>query len=259
MRILAVDDEAIALENLIKEIKSSNEEAEVFSFLHGDAAIAFMKEKICDVAFLDIEMPGIDGINLANELIKINPNVNIIFATEHDRYYGVAFDMHVSGYILKPITSEKIRIELENLRKPVKSSNKLRIEVFGNFEVYFDEKPIKFKYSKTKELFAYLVDRNGALCTIGEIMSILFEDDEGHKTYFKSIRKDLLETLKNLGCEECINIQYGKMGINKSNVSCNYYDYLNGKINLNEVYQGEYMTQYSFSEYTNTILYKKTN
>jgi two-component SAPR family response regulator len=102
----------------------------------------------------------------------------------------------------------------------------MRVQAFGNFEVYIDNCPVAFKYSKTKELLAYLVDRRGALCTIGELQAVIFEDDEGHETYFKSIRKDLIETLKTVECESAIVAQRGKLGINKKNVVCNYYDYL---------------------------------
>ena len=256
MKILAVDDEIIALEGLIKSIKEAEKTAKVFGFRFSDEAIEFMKTNICDVAFLDIEMVGMNGVNLAYELIKINPNINIIFSTGYGNYRDVAFDMHASGYIVKPITTEKVKRELQNLRKPVLEVNKLQIEVFGNFEVYFEGKPVKFKYSKTKELLAYLVDRKGALCSSQELMAILFEDDDGHETYFKSIRKDLLETFKSLDCSNVINIQRGKLGISKENVYCTYFDYLDGNVKLNEVYNGEYMTQYSFSEYTNSNLYR---
>ena len=165
MKILAVDDEIIALEGLIKSIKEADKTAKVFGFRFSDEAIEFMKTNICDVAFLDIEMVGMNGVNLAHELIKINPNINIIFSTGYGNYRDVAFDMHASGYIVKPITTEKVKRELQNLRKPVLEVNKLQIEVFGNFEVYFEGKPVKFKYSKAKELLAYLVDRKGALCS----------------------------------------------------------------------------------------------
>ena len=257
MKILAVDDEIIALEGLVKSIKEADTTAQVFAFRFADEAIKFMETNICDVAFLDIEMYGINGVSLANMLLQINPNINIIFSTGYGNYRDVAFDMHASGYIVKPITPEKVKKELVNLRKPVKEVDKLLINVFGNFEVYFNGKPLKFKYTKSKELLAYLVDRRGALCTVSELMSILFEDDEGHDTYFKSIRKDLIETLTQVGCVEAINVQHGKLGINKENVYCSYFDLLDGKVKLNDVYHGEYMTQYSFGEYTNANLHNK--
>lgn len=260
MKILAVDDEIIALEGLVKSIKEADSNAQVFYFRFADEAIKFMEKTICDVAFLDIEMYGINGVTLANKLIQINPNINIIFSTGYGNYRDVAFDIHASGYIIKPITTEKVKKELMNLRKPIKASNKLKIDVFGNFEVYFEGKPLKFKYTKTKELLAYLVDRKGALCTIPELMSILFEDDEGHQAYFKSIRKDLIDTISLINCSDAIIIQHGKIGINKENVYCNYFDLLEGKIKLEDVYHGEYMTQYSFGEYTNAnLIIKKQN
>lgn len=255
MKILAVDDEIIALEGLVKSIKEADNTAQVFAFRFSDEAIEFMKTNICDVAFLDIEMYGINGVSLANILLKINPDINIIFSTGYGNYRDAAFDMHASGYIVKPITSEKVKKELLNLRKPVKKINKIQINVFGNFEVYFNGNPLKFKYTKSKELLAYLVDRKGALCTVSELLAVLFEDDEGHETYFKSIRKDLINTLKYIGCNDAINIQHGKLGINKDNVYCSYFDLLDGKVKLNDVYHGEYMTQYSFSEYTNSNLH----
>ena len=257
MKILAVDDEIIALEGLVKSIKEADSTAEVFSFRFADEAIKFMETNTCDVAFLDIEMYGINGVNLANILLKMNPNINIIFSTGYGNYRDVAFDIHASGYIVKPITPEKVKKELLNLRRPVKVTNKLQINVFGNFEVYFDGEPLKFKYSKSKELLAYLVDRRGALCTVSELIAVLFEDDENHKTYFKSIRKDLIDTLMQVDCIDAIIIQHGKLGINKDNVYCSFFDLLDGKVKLNEVYHGEYMTQYSFGEYTNANLYNQ--
>lgn len=257
MKILAVDDEFIALEGLVKSIKEACSDAEIFSFRFADEAIRFMRTNICDVAFLDIEMIGMNGVGLANALIQVNPEINIIFSTGYGNYRDVAFDIHASGYIVKPITTEKVKKELDNLRKPVKKINKLQIEVFGNFEVYFNGTPLKFKYTKSKELLAYLVDRRGALCTVSELTAILFEDDDGHDTYFKSIRKDLIDTITAVGCENSIIIQRGKLGINKENVYCSFFDLIDGKVNIKDVYHGEYMTQYSFSEFTNANLHNK--
>ena len=257
MKILAVDDEIIALEGLVRSIKEADNTAQVYSFRFADEAIKFMETNICDVAFLDIEMYGINGVSLAKILLQMNPNINIIFSTGYGNYRDVAFDIHASGYIVKPITPEKVKKELVNLRRPVQVQSKLQINVFGNFEVYFNGNPLKFKYTKSKELLAYLVDRKGALCTVNELMAVLFEDDEGHETYFKSIRKDLIDTIEAVGCGDAVIIQRGKLGINKENVYCNFFDLLEGKVNLKDVYHGEYMTQYSFGEYTNANLHNK--
>ena len=146
-----------------------------------------------------------------------------------------------------------MRKELEELRRPIASPKPLRIQSFGNFEVYAGGKPIAFKYSKTKELLAYLIDRKGALCTLGEVQAVLFEDGGNHESYMKSLRRDLLDTLEAVECEHIISQQRGKLGIVPEEVDCDYYDWCNGKRG-GRVWNGEYMAQYSWSEYTAGVL-----
>lgn len=255
MRILAVDDERLALENLIETIVSACPDAEVKGFRYPEDAIEYARNNVCDVAFLDIEMGKINGVGLAEKLKELNPDVNIIFATGYGNYRDVAFDMHASGYIEKPVTAQKVAHELANLRRPVPSLKRVRVQAFGNFEVYLDGEPMNFRYSKTRELLAYLVDRKGAMCTVGEMCAALFEDSD-HVVYFKSIRGDLLTTLKSHGCEGIVVHQYGMLGVVPSEVDCDYYDFLNGKVTAANAYRGEYMTQYSWAESTHAALEK---
>ena len=91
------------------------------------------------------------------------------------------------------------------------------------------------------------------MCTIGELQAVIFEDDEGHETYMKSLRRDLLETLENAGCGNVIASQRGKLGVVPERLQCDYYDWCDGK-RMGIVWQGEYMTQYSWGEYTAGIL-----
>ena len=254
MRIIAVDDEKIALEALSGAIKAIVAEDEVVSFRYPEDALEYAKENLCDIAFLDVEMVGMSGVELAEELKKHNSEINIVFCTGYDSYRGAAFEMHASGYLMKPITPEKIKHELENLRRPIYEKKKLKVQAFGNFEVYSDGKPLAFKYRKSKELFAYLVDRVGAMCTVGEIIGILFEDEGGREDYFQKLRRDLLSTLEEAGCADAIVHQRGMLGVVVTEIQCDYYDYLNKKKDLATSYFGEYMSQYSFAEYTNAQL-----
>ena len=257
MRIIAVDDEKIALEALSSAIKAIVAEDEVVSFRYPEDAIEYAKENLCDIAFLDIEMVGMSGVELAEELKKYNNEINIVFCTGYGNYRDVAFDLHASGYLMKPITPEKVKRELENLRRPISEKRKLKVQTFGNFEVYIDGKPLNFKYRRTKELFAYLVDRVGAMCSVGEIIGILFEDEGGREDYFQKLRRDLLSTLEEVGCENAIVHKRGMLGVVVTELQCDYYDYLNHKKDLATSYFGEYMSQYSFAEYTNAHLHSK--
>ena len=256
MKIIAVDDEKIALQGLLSAIRQAAPHAEVYGFRYTGEAIEHMENDPCDVAFLDIEMKGMSGVEVAEKLKAINPDVNIIFATGFGSYRDVAFDLHASGYLIKPITEASVKRELENLRRPVSTPKRLQIRAFGNFEALFNQSPLRFKYQKTKELLAYLVDRKGAMCSAGEIMSVLFDDDD-HNAYYQRLRSDLRSVFASVGCESLIIQQKGLLGLSAEEIDCDYYDYLNGKVALEKVYHGEYMMQYSFAEVTNAELFDK--
>lgn len=254
MIVIAVDDERFALENLVESIRQASSDAQIHRFRYPEDALDFAKGNHVDVAFLDVEMVGMNGVELA-ELLKLHhPDINIIFSTGYGHYRNVAFDLHASGYLTKPITAEKVKKELENLRRPICKQKRVRIRAFGNFEVYLDGNPISFKYSKTKEMLAYLVDRKGALCTNGEIIAILFEEDIGHESYFRSLRKDMTDILETAGCSEILSQQRGRIGIVPELVDCDYFNWCNGQMSGVNAYHGEYMNQYSWSEYTNARL-----
>ena len=254
MIVIAVDDERFALENLAESIEKASPEAQIHRFRYPEDALDFAKENHVDVAFLDVEMISMNGVELAERLKLYHPDINIIFSTGYGHYRDAAFDLHASGYLTKPITPEKVKKELNNLRRPIRNPKRVRIRAFGNFEVYLDGNPISFKYSKTKEMLAYLVDRKGALCTNGEIMAVLFEDDNGHEAYFRSLRKDLTDVLEMAGCSEVLSQQRGRIGIIPELVDCDYFNWCSGKRSGGNTFQGEYMTQYSWGEYTNAML-----
>ena len=254
MIVIAVDDERLALENLTESIRTAAPHAQIHPFRYPEDALDFAKEHYADVAFLDVEMVSMNGVELAETLKLYHPDINIVFSTGYGHYRDAAFELHASGYLTKPITPEKVKKELEDLRRPVRNPKRIRIRAFGNFEAYLDGAPLNFKYSKTKEMLAYLVDRKGALCTNGEIMAVLFEDDNGHEAYFRSLRKDLTDVLEMAGCGEILSQQRGRIGIVPNRVDCDYFDWCDGKRSMSNAFQGEYMTQYSWGEYTNAML-----
>ena len=258
MKIIAVDDERIALEGLLDVIREAAPEAELTGFEYPEDALEFVEEHDCNIAFLDVEMAVMSGVELAEQLKLRNPDINIIFATGFGSYRDEAFDLHASGYLIKPITAEAVKRELDNLRRPVRKPKKLKVITFGKFQVLYGEEHVKFKYQKTMEMLAYLIDRRGSMCSNSELMSVLFEDDL-HQKYYNQLRLDLINTLKSLGCESAIAQTRGNLGIVPGELECDYYDYLNGKEELPKLYHGEYMAQYSWAEVTTAFLLRKTN
>ena len=258
MKIIAVDDERIALEGLLDMISEASPTAELHGFEYPEDALAFAEEHECNIAFLDVEMAEMSGVELAVELKQRNPDINIIFATGFEEYRKEAYDLHASGYLTKPITVEKVKKELYDLRHPIPKRKRMRVQTFGNFEVFIDGTPVSFKYTKTREMLAYLVDRKGAMCTSAELQAVIFEDSRGHESYMKNLRRDLLEILENAGCSDVIAQQRGKLGVVPDNIDCDYYDWCDGK-RMGIVWRGEYMAQYSWSEYTAGVLEQMNN
>ena len=251
LKIIALDDEEMALGSLTDAISEAAPDAELHAFRRAEDALSFIKDTPCDAAFLDVEMAGLSGLELAEQLRRLHPQLNIIFVTGYDSYRAQAFDLHASGYLKKPVTARKVRAELEDLRYPAAASRRVRIQAFGNFEVFLDNRPMHFQYSKTKELLAYLVDRQGALCTNAAIAAVLFEDDEPHDVYIRRLIKDLTDTLEAAGCGQVVSRSRGQLRIVPETVSCDYFDWNAGR---RQGYRGEYMAQYSWAEYTNAML-----
>lgn len=254
MKILAVDDKKLPLEALEEAIQKAEPAAEIFGFRSAAEALDFAAGTSCDAAFLDIHMRDMDGIVLAKKLKLMNPKLNIIFATGYSEYATDALELHCSGYLMKPITPEKVRRELDDLRYPIRQEAQKRVyfQTFGNFEVFVDGIPVKFKYEKTRELLAYLVDR-GTFCTNGEIMSVLWEENVSD-SYLRMLRKDLTDTFQKAGCGGILMQKRGSIAIVPELVACDYYDWKRGEPQALNAYRGEYMTQYSWSEITHGAL-----
>ena len=251
LNIIALDDEKLALEGILNEIRKVHPDAVINGFLFVEPAIEYAQNNKVNVAFLDIEMYDTNGIEVARQLKAIHPDINIIFSTGYKEYMEDAFSLYASGYITKPATEEKVREQLDNLRHPVKSdTNAVNIKTFGKFEIFVNDLPLKFAYSKSKELLAILVDKEGRMCTIGELMSVLWEDEDdllSRASYMRNLQSDLTNTFKKNGIEDVLLKQRGMLGIDVNKVKCDLYDFNEGGEAKN-AFHGEYMSQYSWGE-----------
>ena len=248
MKVLLVDDEHLNLVRLQTEAKKALPEGtEIFAYENPLEALKESKNKQIDIAFLDIEMPELNGIQLAKELKKINPTINVVFVTAYDSYAFDAYKIHASGYLSKPVKAQKITEELEALRHPIlaKSDKRMTVKCFGNFEVFVDGNPLKFQRSKSKELFAYLVDREGATANINELNAVLWEED--HKSYLRNLIADIQQTLKAVGCSDVFIKRHNECCIDPNKIECDAYEYKRNNPDAVRAYRGEYMIQYSWA------------
>ncbi|MBQ9062058.1 MAG: response regulator [Eubacterium sp.] len=291
--ILVVDDEPIIKSGIARIVKRVMPEAAVYTCESAEEAYQLLQERSCEIVFCDIALPGTNGVKLAAQILDIAPGTNIIFTTAYPEYTQDAMEMHASGYILKPVTEEKVRTELQDLRYPLYANKsgkdpagektagasermegipepdsagsetrpkfkRIYLRTFGNFEVFCDGKPLQFKYAKTKEMLAYLTDRCGAMVDSHEVQAVLWENSTGHDSYYKQLRKDLFDTLSQVKCRDIIVSKRGAFGVLPDEVSCDYYEYLRGEHSNISPFNGEYMRQYSWAESTLASLLQRT-
>lgn len=113
MKILVVDDEQPARERLRQLLDDFDEHEVVGEAANGEEAIQLAAETKADVVLLDIRMPGVDGIEAAHHLNRLDPPPAIVFATAYDEYAIDAFEARAVGYVLKPVRRERLASALE--------------------------------------------------------------------------------------------------------------------------------------------------
>ena len=260
MIAIAVDDEELMLRALVKAVGASPDIQEVVKFSSCEKALDFVKENYIDVAFLDINMRGMGGIALAEKILQLCPNSKIVFCTGYEEYAIPAFKLHASGYLMKPISAEDVQGEIDNIKGVRTKEKLLEVKCFGNFEVYVKGQKLSFKRTKTKELFAFLVDRRGAGMTAKQICPVLFPndiDDVKNSAYLRQLVLDLKTTLKSVGADAVFCHETPFYRIDANLLKCDYFSCLEtGK----PEFLGEYMTQFSWAEETCAMLqYKNYN
>ena len=117
--VLIVEDEPLLLNDFCETVRATLSSARVMPFRWASDALAYAKTRCVGLAFLDIELVGGNGLDLARELLRCNPRCNIIFLTSHPEYAREALDLFCSGYIMKPLSPSKIRTQVRNLRHSV--------------------------------------------------------------------------------------------------------------------------------------------
>ena len=116
--VIMVDDNSIILTGGLPIIEEVIPNASVTGFTKPSEAVEYAKENRVALAFLDIEMGTISGLDVCRELLEINPNTNVVYLTAYIGYSFDAWSTGASGFMLKPITPEGVREQLKNLRYP---------------------------------------------------------------------------------------------------------------------------------------------
>ena len=148
-------------------------------------------------------------------------------------------------------------IEKKQIILVKKQKYSLEVKTFGNFTLIYEGSVIKFSRSKSLELLAYLVSKNGSSVNTRELIDILYGDEADSTRYGSSFRNlivDIKHKLNELNILDFFIAEYNSFRINPEVVKCDYYDFLNGDKKALKSYTGEFMNQYSWGDETASFL-----
>lgn len=189
IKAIIVDDEPLALNLLKKQLSLINnvdivETFNSFNLLENNELIHQI-----DVAFLDIEMPGLSGIALAEQMVEVNPHLLIVFVTAFNQYAVEAFEMNALDYLLKPVDQKRLQKTLSRIegqithRKPdtLPSNETLYVNLCRELKITTanSNQPlgkIRWRTQKTQELFIYLLYHMGETVPKPKLAELLWPD-----------------------------------------------------------------------------------
>lgn len=261
MKTIIVDDEMLAIKQFEMECKKIPWVNIAGKFQNAQQALEYAKKEKIEVAFLDIELSGMNGILLGKKLRELYPNLVVIFLTGYDNYTLDALYMKADYYLMKPYSSKDFQDVMENARLLIRRQKKrVFVRTLGRFDLIIDDQVVDLPNAKAKELFALCVDHKGGHVSMEEAVDKLWEDriyDERVKNLYRKATMSLRKVFREYGLEEVFVNKRGSCNINPELMDCDYFDVLEHKkqnLDYKNMLVGTYMPEYSWAEETNAQL-----
>lgn len=260
MKAIIVDDERLGIRQFQMEAEGIEGVEIAGAFSNPLEALDFARDHQVQAAFLDIEMPVMNGLILAQKLREIIPGIVIIFVTGYEQYAMDAFRIKADFYLTKPYDRKDIEEAIERARLlSARQKNRVYLRTFGRFDMFVDGQVVHFANNKAKELLALCVDRRGGSLTIWEAADKLWEgreyDDRVKNLYRKAVMC-LRQIFAEYGLEDVFRSNRGECSIDCRKVDCDYYQLLDGDEKDRKAWLlvEEYMGEYSWAEETQAVL-----
>lgn len=250
MKAIIVDDEPLMIRSFVRASEGISEIELVGRFDDSFDALDFARNTKLDIAFLDIEMPEMSGLELADKLKIINPDTMIVFVTAYDKYIKQSNEMMAEYYLKKPYKKETVAAVAKRLSRlvPERKEKSVFIHCFGHFTVYHNGKPVPL-VGKAKEIFALVTSQKGNEISNESLYTTIWEDriiDNHHmKVYYNALTR-LKKLLKEQGLSDILISTTRGQIINRDLVECDYFEYLSG--NTRYRFEGEFLSDYSWAE-----------
>lgn len=254
IKIVLVDDSTICLETLQNMCEQVGGMDICGAFTNPIQALSFADENPVDAAWLDIEMPEMNGIELAKKLRERHPHIVLIFVTSKEEYCSMAMRMKADAYIFKPYEMEDIKEAAERTRLLNKRRYmKLRAVMFGRFDIFVNNIALHFPNTKSKELLALCLDHCGGEVTMEEAIDKLWPEkdyDERVKRLYRKAVSSLKTVLAEATDKTVFTNNRGSCKIIPGYFQCDYYELLERQESEERIQEAmeKYLEEYSWSE-----------
>lgn len=199
LRIAVCDDSPQFLQIAVNLIKKWSEQRnipiELLAFNNGDELLNANASHRLDIVFLDIIMPLLNGMETARELRQNDSAIHIIFLTSSPEFALDSYEVKAQGYLLKPVTYEKIKDALDDCARffAKEPENLILKTTFGYQKLYYHN--IEFAEAQNKKVTFYL--SNGSTLQATDPL-YFFEDKLTHENGFFKCHRSYLVYLKNV-------------------------------------------------------------
>lgn len=215
MKVIIVDDDRLSLEVLAKMLRDIGDLEIIGKYRDARRALETVRRDRPDVVFLDIEMPGLNGIEMAEQIRSILPNTNVVFITSYEEYAIKAFELNALDYILKPVQRNRLaktvqRIQDENdKRSPTPASvHPVMIRCFQSLQfersgINPNPLTVHWRTSMARELFAYLLHYRGQSVRKDMLIDFFWPETDRKKgfTQLYTTVYQIRKTLKSIGVD----------------------------------------------------------
>lgn len=269
MKIIFVDDEPSAHVNFRHNIELRKDIESLHCFLTADEALLHAANNPIDCAFMDISLCGtMNGLDLAKELKSLHPHIEVAFLTAFEEYTKPSYQLGGRAYLMKPYSEKELDDALDLMKRLVCSlpatqeqvsdvKTHIKIRTFGYFDLIVDGRAVTFKTAKVKEALAFLVDQMGGSVNGAQIFFALWERQEYNATtsiYVRRTMRALKETLMSIGISDILVFGRNCYSIDMTQLYCDSYALIHGNIEEANLFNEEYMKQYSWAEVTIPLL-----
>lgn len=195
MNVILIDDEQLALDFLHRQLTEMKEINIVGAYLNPKLGMEAIVNENVDVAFLDVQLPVLDGVELARRILKKKPDLLVVFVTAFEQYAVDAFEVNAVDYLVKPIQRNRLRETIERVRKKLANIDAgdkeitrrpLRVFMCKQFHIekgHESRISLSWRTARTQELFLFLLQNRNRVVHKEHIAELLWPDTDLEKAF----------------------------------------------------------------------------